>query len=111
VRVDDSDPEAEKCDISVANLTVTRTECSLTPALSRGLNDGKRNHHSSYISSKDAYMLIYARHEAGTSNTNRHELPEPPLLARERIANLNGSHDDTCAVYMKRSACGSLFVS
>jgi ubiquitin carboxyl-terminal hydrolase 48 len=58
----------------------------------------------SYISSKDAYMLIYARRQPASSNNGCHPLPEPPSQARERVEDLNKSHDIACASYMERLA-------
>ncbi|KAF8587403.1 cysteine proteinase [Ramaria rubella] len=77
-RVDDSDGEAEKC--------------ATCPTL---------DHNPTYVSSKDAYMLIYARREAISPNPL---LLQPPPLARERVANLNRLHDDACASYIDRES-------
>ncbi|KAF8511943.1 cysteine proteinase [Hysterangium stoloniferum] len=75
-RVDDSDGEAE--------------------------NDILQRNTPNYVSSKDAYMLIYARREAQTAyNGNKHgpSVPEPPPMARERVNKLNKEHDDACASF------------
>lgn len=51
-------------------------------------------------------MLIYARRESGASaSSSVAPVPEPPLAARERVANLNKSHDDACVAYLERSIC------
>ena len=57
-----------------------------------------------YISSKDAYMLIYARRQSESVGTGYDQLPEPPPQARERVADLNKLHGVECASYMERLA-------
>lgn len=57
---------------------------------------------SSYVSSKDAYMLIYARRQSGSSDTGHDQLPKPPSQARERVADLNKLHHMACSSYTER---------
>ncbi|KAJ7510074.1 cysteine proteinase [Mycena galericulata] len=52
----------------------------------------------SRISSKDAYMLIYARKEACPSP----EIPTPPSRALEVVNALNAAHDKACDSYAKK---------
>ena len=65
---------------------------------------GVKADHIRYTSSKDAYMLIYARRQSGSSSTGCQLSPEPPLQARRRVAELNRGHDIACASYMERFA-------
>ncbi|KAF8480713.1 cysteine proteinase [Gautieria morchelliformis] len=83
-RVDDSDSEIEKYKFVLSR---NGLEVAYTP---------------SYISSKDAYMLVYARRQPGPSDKGCHPLPKPPPQARERVEDLNKSHDVACASYMER---------
>lgn len=61
----------------------------------------------SIISSKDAYMLIYARKEVCTSNIQTSmeiDAPVPPPRALEVVKSLNAAHDETCEVYSSKYA-------
>jgi ubiquitin carboxyl-terminal hydrolase 48 len=69
-----------------------------------------------YISSKDAYMLIYARRdlvasshaesmvatEAGSGVSEPPALPSPPPEAVDEVIRLNEEHDRQCQEYQKR---------
>lgn len=63
---------------------------------------------SSYISSKDAYMLIYARSEVSQSqptskkSSNATSIPEttaPPQRALRVVEELNNEHEKRCEEY------------
>lgn len=65
---------------------------------------------SSMISSKDAYMLIYAKKscsarglDASNGSSNGVErFPQPPARALEIVHGLNASHDVLCEKYQER---------
>ena len=65
---------------------------------------------SSMISSKDAYMLIYAKKacsarglDASNGPSNGVEqFPQPPARALRVVDSLNASHDDLCEEFQAR---------
>ncbi|KAJ7632814.1 cysteine proteinase [Roridomyces roridus] len=62
----------------------------------------------SRVSSKDAYMLIYARRE----NCKPQDIPTPPPLAMQVVDDLNSAHDNACESYAeKEKKADSLFRS
>ncbi|KAF5380840.1 hypothetical protein D9615_004069 [Tricholomella constricta] len=72
--------------------------------------DKKPNNKSESISSKDAYMLIYARKAPDLSNGSSllencdttSPIPVPPSDALEVVNALNAAHDETCDAYGKK---------
>lgn len=55
------------------------------------------NNPTDCTSSKDAYMLIYARRDKETG-----PVAAPQCLARQRVAELNRRHEDACNAYLKK---------
>lgn len=68
-------------------------------------NNMKIDDFLNYISSKDAYMLIYARRDASASRDASQPLLVPPKAARERVANLNKKHEDACTAFAEWWVC------
>lgn len=54
----------------------------------------------SYISSRDAYMLIYTRAPEGSAEqSNSAEDPQPPARALHVVEELNATHEEACEEY------------
>ncbi|KAG5638282.1 hypothetical protein H0H81_000928 [Sphagnurus paluster] len=76
-------------------------------------NDKKAISRTDYrtISSKDAYMLIYARKVSDPMNDSlvrggqpSHAIPVPPSNALAVVASLNAAHDEACDSYAKKQS-------
>ncbi|CAK5277621.1 unnamed protein product [Mycena citricolor] len=80
-RIDDSDEESE------AERSVSRMVHQMRSLIS-----------ASRISSKDAYMLIYARKELCTSQ----EQPSPPEAALDVVEQMNRTHEAKCAAFSQK---------
>ncbi|KAJ7047010.1 hypothetical protein C8F04DRAFT_1062446 [Mycena alexandri] len=86
-RVEDSDEESNSSPVGPSRSSVPR----------RTAPDPE-----SRISSKDAYMLIYARKEPCSSTLSR-DPPVPPLPALSFVDALNAAHDKACESYMEKA--------
>ena len=55
-----------------------------------------------YITSKDAYMLIYARREQTAPTDQPVTPPEPPEDVLEEVQLFNAAHEEACNVYTEK---------
>lgn len=53
-----------------------------------------------YTSSKDAYMLIYARRQKVSTSTE--SVPGPQAPALDKVAGLNRQYEEACNTYLKK---------
>ncbi|THH17534.1 hypothetical protein EW146_g3292 [Bondarzewia mesenterica] len=62
---------------------------------------GSQSPDTSYVNSKDAYMLIYARRRPIGENARR-ETRDPPSRALDAVRKLNNAHEEACAAFVEK---------
>ncbi|KDQ17979.1 hypothetical protein BOTBODRAFT_104384 [Botryobasidium botryosum FD-172 SS1] len=98
----DSDDEKEKESPTASS----STSSSNAPVVHNGRDpqkvDAAEKDDTVYITSKDAYMLIYARREPTPPIKPPPSPPEPPAEVLEEINRYNAKHEEACKVYTQK---------
>ncbi|CCM02089.1 uncharacterized protein FIBRA_04166 [Fibroporia radiculosa] len=111
-RVDDSDSETE-----IIGSRPSPKDYEKTPSSALGYNffdltspyAVTEDSSPRYISSRDAYMLVYARADNSNYQLGTH-LPaiEPPAAARQAVKVLNDGHEVACNAYIEKESKANL---